>query len=68
MTATERVIVTPNPETVAAARAAWDLQLLGRHAPILCLDVRELFRPCAIEGYVAGSTMTDGTIVEPDVD
>lgn len=45
-----------------------DHRLLRRHAPILRLDARELFRPCAVDGYVDASVLADSTgVVDPDI-
>lgn len=59
----------PPPRPPAPARVG-QADLLSRHAPILRLDRRELFRPTAVDGYVQVSTLCDRRgelIAEPSI-
>ncbi|MFN3219576.1 MAG: hypothetical protein ACE367_24070 [Acidimicrobiales bacterium] len=65
MTATGLHTAASDARSATSAASTRDQHLLKRHAPILCLDARELFRPCAVEGYVQASTLVDGgTLVD----
>ena len=67
MTAIGLDTAVSDERSATSAALTRDQQLLKRHEPILCLDARELFRPCAVEGYVQASTLVDGGIVDADV-
>ncbi len=53
-------------EFAASSAIADDTSLLRKHAPILRLDRRELFRPIAVDRYVdACDLVVDGTVIRP---
>ena len=46
-----------------------DQERLRRHAPILRLDGRELFRPCAVDEYIEACVLADHTgVIDPEPD